>query len=107
MSVVTSVVVIMPSEKADLAEELGQIMMRVQLGTDEVPEHEGYRPVPWKVGSQYVCSGSNVPGGVVFWLGIDHARMDDIVAELRRDGGFEDVLIWYEPEDGPIQWCLL
>lgn len=96
MSVVTDVVVALPSEFEDV-EHLGRTLLKAYRGTrglTPLPD-EGFEPL-----DDEVSGGGKVPCGTVFWLGLNHAHMDEIIEILDADEKCHGAWLWWQTEDG-------
>lgn len=106
MSMVTSVVVIASDLwSGEQKQHLGRVLYRAHTesrGQDVDPD-SWYRPLPDKVGDVYLSDGGKVPGGTIWWLGLNYADMDAILAALEAEEAFHGVMVWWhnEYEDEP------
>lgn len=63
-----------------------------------VDEEASYDPIPARVGARWVAGGSKVPGGSIWWIGINHLNVDKLRAALGEDSDFHGVVVSYEDE---------
>jgi hypothetical protein len=96
MSVVTSVVVACPwTWTEERAEHLGHVVL-LKYRADrswKIEPNDGFEPL-----SDDYSGGSKYPSGYLFWLGLNHARMDELLAALDADPQCHGAWIWYQGE---------
>lgn len=108
MSHVTSVVVVMPGlyleeygpndEDNAKALRLGRLMKETQFSRELEP-NDRYWPIPdQRIGDRWLSDGGKVPGGVIWWLGLNGARMDELIKAVTEAGEFDGTTIWYQSE---------
>lgn len=107
MSMITSLVVVVPVGWApERIERLGRALYAVpeQERRGRVPYEGGYDPIPAKMGDVYLANGPKVPGGTIWWLGMNYLNLEHLLAELDAVEEFHGVWVWAEPEycDEPI-----
>lgn len=101
MSVITDVVVIMPGVLPSAkAERLGRLMYQVheERRGGPVSPDGSYGTISDKVGDEWISGGGKVPGGIVWWLGLNWADMDHFIEKIGEHEEFHGVTVWYENE---------
>lgn len=96
MSVVTTIVIACPAGwNTEQAEHLGHIVLEQHMVRyrEEVAPKDGYDPLP-----DDHSGGSKCTSGHLFWLGLNHAPMDKILAALDADPQCHGAWVWYQGE---------
>lgn len=116
MSVVTSVVVVGEGTNSDFdrwTAKLGRVMWESQNWDEEkkAPKDDDpelrYWPLPSSVGNIWLAGGSKVPGGAVWWLGLNHADVDRLIKHVGEHEEFTGVVIWSWPEYGDPETVII
>lgn len=96
MSVVTSIVIACPATWAKpQAEYVGRVVYLAKAGISvlDADEDDTYAYVP-----DDASAGTKYPGGQIYWLGLNHARMDDILNALDADPLCHGAWVWWHGE---------
>lgn len=99
MSVITDVVVVMAgSWYSAKAERLGRLMYQVheERRGGPVSPDGSYGPIPDKIGDEWISGGGKVPGGSVWWIGLNYADMDHFIEKIGEHEEFHGVTVWYK-----------
>lgn len=103
MSSVTTVVIVGPDEWDDAeARHLGHVAWKAQAiadGAASIDPDEAYPHLAHEANGLDITGGTKVPGGRLFWLGINYAHMTEILAALDADPACHGAWVWYQAED--------
>lgn len=101
MSYVTSVVVVLPEGRRDLAEKFGLVMHQAHDVTNgREPSDYAWTPIPMMTDAGvWLTDGGKAPSGTVFRLGLNYAHMDEILEILGQDEDFHGAWVWWNSED--------
>jgi hypothetical protein len=106
VSVVTSVVVVAPKgwnwDKGRV-ERLGCALYAIHATRRGWPVTDGgeeyiEEPIPTSIDGRYLAGGGKVPGGTIWWLGMNHLDLDHLLEELDKVEEFHGVWVWSHAE---------